>query len=61
MFIRAFDEQYKYEDGIKGEDLKREFLATREIPRMVEFDHCPQLDALVETFTVCYLPEAAVS
>ena len=63
LFIRAFDEQYKYEDGIKGKDLKREFFATpsRKIPRVAEFNHCAQLDALVETFTVCYLPEAAVS
>jgi hypothetical protein len=43
---------------VKGGDLKRGFLATREIPHVVKFDHRPQLDALIEEltkmFTICY-------
>jgi hypothetical protein len=44
-FLRAFDEAYEGEEGVTGGDLKRGFLATREIPRMVKFD---QLDKLIE-------------
>jgi hypothetical protein len=49
-FLRAFDEEYE-DEGVKGGDLKRGFLATREIPRVVKFDRRPQLDALVEELT----------
>ena len=51
MFLRAFDEEYEDEKGVKGGDLKRGFLATREIPRMVKFDRRPQLDVLLEELT----------
>jgi hypothetical protein len=51
MFLRAFDEEYEDEEGVKGGDLKRGFLATREIPRVVKFDRRPQLDALIEELT----------
>jgi hypothetical protein len=50
-FLRAFDEEYEDEEGVKGGDLKRGFLATREIPRVVKFDRRPQLDALIEELT----------
>src|SRR6202050_5681665 len=50
-FLRAFDEEYEDQDGVKGGDLKRGFLATREIPRVVKFDRRPQLDALIEELT----------
>jgi len=56
--LRAFDEEYEDEEGVKGGDLKRGFLATREIPRVVKFDRRPQLDKLIreltEAFAVCY-------
>ena len=51
MFLRAFDEEYEDEEGVKGGDLKRGFLATREIPRVVRFDHLPHLDALIKELT----------
>ena len=51
MFLRAFDEEYEDQEGVKGGDLKRGFLATREIPRVVKFDRRPQLDALIEELT----------
>ena len=51
MFLRVFDEEYEDQEGVKGGDLKRGFLATREIPRVVKFDRRPQLDALVEELT----------
>jgi hypothetical protein len=50
-FLRAFDEAYEGEEGVKGGDLKRGFLATREIPRMVKFDRRPHLDNLIEELT----------
>jgi hypothetical protein len=50
-FLRAFDEEYEDKEGVKGGDLKRGFLATREIPRAVKFDHRPELDALIEELT----------
>jgi hypothetical protein len=57
-FLRAFDEEYEDDEGVKGGDLKRGFLATREIPRAVKFDRLPQLDKLIreltETFAVRY-------
>ena len=55
MFLRVFDEEYEDQEGVKGGDLKRGFLATREIPRVVKFDRRPQLDALIEEpFAVRY-------
>jgi hypothetical protein len=51
MFLRAFDEEYKDGEGVKGGDLKRGFLATREIPRVVKFDRLPHLDKLIEELT----------
>jgi hypothetical protein len=59
-FLRAFDEEYEDEEGVKGGDLKRGFLATREIPRLVKFDHRPQLDALIRELTEA-LRGAAIS
>ena len=50
-FLRAFDEAYEDEEDVKGGDLKRGFLATREIPRVVKFDRRPHLDKLVEELT----------
>jgi hypothetical protein len=38
MFLRAPDEEYEDEEGVKAGDLKRGFLATLEIPRVVKFD-----------------------
>jgi hypothetical protein len=53
-FLRAFDEEYEDDEGVKGGDLKRGFLATREIPRMVKFDHRPHLDALIRELTEAF-------
>jgi hypothetical protein len=53
-FLRAFDEEYQDEVDVKGGDLKMGFLATREIPRVVKFDHRPQLDALVRELTEAF-------
>jgi len=53
-FLRAFDEEYEEEEGVKGGDLKRGFLATREIPRVVKFDHLPHLDKLIRELTEAF-------
>jgi hypothetical protein len=53
-FNRAFDEEYEDGDGVKGGDLKRGFLVTREIPCVVKFDRRPQLDALVRELTEAF-------
>jgi hypothetical protein len=53
-FLRAFDEQYEDEDGVKGGDLKKGFFLGRDIPRMVKFDHRPQLDALIRELTEAF-------
>jgi hypothetical protein len=50
-FLRAFDEQYQDEDGVRGGDLKKGFLLGRDIPRVVKFDRRPHLDALVRELT----------
>lgn len=50
-FLRAFDEQYEDEEGVKGGDLKEGFLLGRSIPRMVKFDRRPYLDKLIEELT----------
>jgi hypothetical protein len=52
-FLRAFDEEYE-DEGVKGGDLKRGFLATREIPRVVKFDRRPQLDKLIRELTEAF-------
>jgi len=53
-FLRAFDEEYEDEESIKGGDLKRGFLATREIPHAVKFDHRPHLDKLIRELTEAF-------
>jgi len=53
-FLRAFDEEYEDEEGVRGGDLKRGFLATREIPRLVKFDHRPHLDKLIRELTEAF-------
>jgi len=53
-FLRAFDEEYENEDGVKGGALKKGFLATREIPRVVKFDHRPHLDKLIRELTEAF-------
>ena len=53
-FLRAFDEEYEDEDGVKGGDLKKGFLLGRDIPRMVKFDRRPQLDALIRELTEAF-------
>jgi hypothetical protein len=53
-FLRAFDEAYEDGDGVKGGDLKRGFLATREIPRVVKFDGQPHLDKLIRELTEAF-------
>jgi hypothetical protein len=53
-FLRAFDEEYEDDEGVKGGDLKRGFLATREIPRAVKFDRRPQLDKLIRELTEAF-------
>jgi hypothetical protein len=53
-FLRAFDEEYEDEDGVKGGDLKKGFLLGRDISRVVKFDRRPHLDKLIEELTeVC--------
>jgi len=54
MFLRAFDEEYEDEEGVKGGDLKRGFLATREIPHVVKFDRRPHLDKLIRELTEAF-------
>jgi hypothetical protein len=54
MFLRAFDEEYEDEEGVKGGDFKRGFLATREIPRVVKFDRLPHLDVLIRQLTEAF-------
>jgi hypothetical protein len=57
-FLRAFDEEYENEDGVKGGALKKGFLLGRDIPRVVKFDRCPHLDKLIreltKAFAACY-------
>jgi hypothetical protein len=53
-FLRAFDEEYENEDGVKGGALKKGFLATREIPRVVKFDGRPHLDKLIRELTEAF-------
>ena len=53
MFMGAFDEEYE-DEGVKGGDLKRGFLATREIPRVVKFNRRPQLGALIKELTEAF-------
>jgi hypothetical protein len=53
-FLRAFDEEYKDEDGVKGGDLKKGFLLGHNIPRMVKFDRRPQIDALIRELTEAF-------
>jgi hypothetical protein len=53
-FLRAFDEEYKDEDGVEGGDLKKGFLLGCNISRVVKVDHRPHLDKLIEELTeVC--------
>jgi hypothetical protein len=52
-FLKAFDE-YETTDGMKGGDLKKGFLLSRDIPRMVKFDCRPQLDALIDELTEAF-------
>ena len=53
-FLRAFDEEYEDEDGVKGGDLKEGFLLGRSIPRVVQFDCRPHLDALIRELTEAF-------
>jgi hypothetical protein len=53
-FLRAFDEEYEDEEGVKGGDLKKGFLLGRDIPRTVKFDGRPRLDALIRELTEAF-------
>jgi len=53
-FLRAFDEEYEDEEGVKGGDLKKGFLVARDIPHTVKFDRRAQLDALIEELTEAF-------
>jgi len=53
-FLRAFDEEYEDEEGVKGGDLKKGFLLGRDIPRVVKFDCRPHLDKLIEELTEAF-------
>ena len=53
-FLRAFDEVYEDKDGVKGGDLKEGFLLGRSIPRVVQFDRRPHLDALIRELTEAF-------
>ena len=53
-FLRAFDEQYEDEEGVRGGDLKKGFLLGRDIPHVVKFDGRPQLGALIEELTEAF-------
>src|ERR1700729_1970464 len=50
-FLRVFDEEYETADGIKGGDLKKDFLLGRDIPRVVKFDRRPHLGKLIRELT----------
>jgi len=39
---------------VRGGDLKKGFLLSRDIPRVVKFDRRPQLDALIEELTEAF-------
>jgi hypothetical protein len=45
--LRAFDEEYEIEDGVKGGALKNGFLLGRDIPRVVKFESSPRHSPLV--------------
>jgi len=47
-FLRAIDEEYETADGVKGGDLKKDFLLGRD---RFKFDRRPQLDALIRDLT----------
>jgi hypothetical protein len=53
-FLRAFDEEYEDEDGVKGGILKKGFLLGCDIPCMVKFDCCPCLDRLIKELTEAF-------
>jgi hypothetical protein len=53
-FLRVFDEEYVTADGIKGGDLKKDFLLGRDIPRVVKFDRRPHLNKLIEELTEAF-------
>jgi hypothetical protein len=53
-FLRAFDEEYEDEEGVRGGDLKKGFLLGRDIPRVVKFDHRPHLDKLIRELTEAF-------
>jgi hypothetical protein len=53
-FLRAFDEEYEDEEGVRGGDLKKGFLLGRDIPRVVKFDDRPHLDKLIEELTEAF-------
>ena len=53
-FLRAFDEEYENEDGVKGGALEKGFLVTREISRAVKFDRRPHLDKLIRELTEAF-------
>ena len=53
-FLRAFDEQYEDEEGVRGGDLKKGFLLGRDIPHVVKFDGRPQLNALIRELTEAF-------
>jgi hypothetical protein len=53
-FLRAFDEEYENEDGVKGGELKMGFLVSCKIPRVVKFDRRPHLDKLIRELTEAF-------
>jgi hypothetical protein len=53
-FLRAFDEEYEDEEGVRGGDLKKGFLLGHDIPRVVKFDDRPHLDKLIEELTEAF-------
>ena len=59
-FLRAFDEEYE-DEGVRGGDLKRGFLGTRQIPRVVKFDDRPHLDKLIEELTEAFAVRSGVT
>jgi hypothetical protein len=44
----------KMKKVVRGGDLKKGFLLSRDIPRVVKFDRRPQLDALIEELTEAF-------
>ena len=53
-FLRAFDEEYEGEHGVRGGDLKEDFSQHVKYHTLSKFDRRPQLDALIKELTEAF-------